>query len=34
MEEPIAKVVRKAKTHTYDPEPFVSRIKELLKQKN
>jgi transcriptional regulator with XRE-family HTH domain len=34
MEDPIAKVVRKARAHTYDSEPFVSKIKELLKQRN
>ncbi len=34
MEEPIAKVVRRAKKHVYVSEPFVNRVKELLKEKN
>jgi transcriptional regulator with XRE-family HTH domain len=33
MEEPIAQVVRKARTNTYDSQLFVSRIKEMLKQR-
>jgi hypothetical protein len=34
MDEPIAKVKRKAKANTYASGPFVNRIKDLLKQRN
>ena len=34
MDEPIAKVVRRAKKQVYVSESFVDRIKELLKEKN
>ena len=33
MEEPIAKVVRRAKKNVYISDSFVNRIKELLKEK-
>jgi transcriptional regulator with XRE-family HTH domain len=33
VDEPIAKVVRRAKNQVYLSEPFVNRIKELLKEK-
>jgi predicted transcriptional regulator len=33
VDEPIAKVVRRAKNQVYVSEPFVNHIKELLKEK-
>jgi transcriptional regulator with XRE-family HTH domain len=34
MDEPIAKVKRKARANIYESGPFVNRIKDLLKQRN